>query len=181
MKSRFKAITALLALAMASGQAGAAIGSGDHDKSSLGAMPSGKEIADTQDLAIIGEGFLSGKTEPGPDVSAFTSTGNQASPSKVRDRSDVKSVSLVAHDQGRPVRLFPGLVLVASDADRPGNPAATTRLVQRKGSFAANFHPAAAGEPPVTVNAADPEPDSWAMLLAGLLGVGAIARRRMSS
>jgi len=183
MKSELKTIAASLVLAALSGQAGAAIQSGDHDKLPESVISSHKAIADTQDFVITGESSPSGRERREPDTTimlAYSPAMSQASPSRIHDVLAPRLSGRASNTLNQPAHASPGFLLGANDAYSPGSPVPETRLTRSKGSVAANFRHAANDQSPAMTTLPVPEPDNWAVLLAGLFGVGAIARRRMS-
>lgn len=187
MKSRLKSFAASLALAAVSGQAGAAIKSGDYDKLFLTVVSLGGAVAETRDLVTTRESSLPEKAALSAaqldltDASGFSLIRTEAFAPNGNHAYDLNLNGRVPFDRNKSARVSPGLHLVASDTGVSGGPVVAIRLAQSKGSVAANFHHAANGQSPAMTIPPVPEPDNWAMLLAGLLGVGAIARRRMSS
>ena len=71
---------------------------------------------------------------------------------------------------------------VANDSGGAGGSVTTTEIPRGNRPVAANVEPPADERLSAPATAAPvPEPGNWAIFLAGVLGAGAIARRRMSS
>ncbi|MBI3523844.1 MAG: hypothetical protein HY066_04845 [Betaproteobacteria bacterium] len=157
MKSRLelKVVAASLALAVTSGQAIAANKFGDHGNLVLTTVIPSAMAAITRESSPLKE------TTPGGEFGAKSNEGT-------------------APDPNHPARISSGLLLAA--ADRLDNPATAFPPSNGKDTAAAGFsHPA--GSPSSAMAAGtvpeSREPRNWAIVLAGLLGVGAIAHRRM--
>jgi hypothetical protein len=74
-----------------------------------------------------------------------------------------------------------GALQVLALTNSGNDPIRAFQTVRNEGPAAAKFNLTAEGKRPSGTGVPVPEPGSWATVLAGLLGVIAIARRRMSS
>ena len=128
-------------------------------------------------IHAVAADLRSGKPEAIAPVVLSAGSRERAVPAHVRPRADApEDLSPLAYGafalaeegsgeeipSGRSVRLYP---VARSDARARAAASAAKET----------------DESPRVKKASLPEPGSWAMILAGLLGVGAIARRRMSA
>ena len=224
MKPKLKALAASLALAVASGQAGAVIRTGDNGKlfqtvALPGNLPS-SGISYARDAEIAAERFASGSAtspaKPRPDMawttflfsathsaaygfavpvaftaggaggitaatyegSGFSKTGsNPFAPKALKAESNDHTTFGQHASSGTPPRLFS----VGDGSDGTASSVAPTRFHKTVGSVPETFNSSSKGQFTTPTTLSIPEPGNWAMVLAGLLGVGAIARRRISS
>ncbi|SRR5712691_2556810 len=156
MKPKLRALTASLFLAATSGSAGAVIRTSDNGALFLTTVSPGNVVSYTGDIGVAMDRLLSGRAElyANPTADPLRNTANRTA---LPDSNETASA-------GRSIRAITTI--------GPGTSAA-------KFNVTPNGRPSASTAPPPESNV--PEPNNWAILLAGLLGAGAIARRRMSS
>jgi len=187
LRLKFKVIAASLALSVAGGQAVAENKSGDHDNLVPTAIIPGTVLT-TKDTAITRESSPSKKTaleRSAINMLVFYPVGSDISASKYRDtpggKLGTKSSGGATLGLDHSAQTSPGFLLAANDADRLDNPVVASPPSNGKGLAVADFSHSANGQPSAMAAGAVPEPRNWVIVLAGLLGVGAIARRRMLS
>jgi hypothetical protein len=176
MKSKLKALAALVALAAAGGQAGAAIHAGDNGERFLTmVVSSGNPISYTRNPGLIADssGTADESSFPLPETEAFALGGDNAFHAKPSRQASLYRFDAV----GVRLSAFPA----ANGSSGAEGSVAATQIPQGRGSAATNPKPRVDGRLSAPAAASVPEPGSWAIFLAGVLGVGAIARRRMSS
>lgn len=184
MDLRLKAIACLLALVTISGEANATIKSGGRDNSVPSAALAAAAISDTTDAgigrvrpALAGLRTVQLGVTDGSDVSPL---GTDAYPPRGKYASGARRQRQGTSGRYGLDQTSPSVHSITDTGRAAGDtPAAARSVNMHAGTANPDFRGDIRFSPAVTTDAA-PEPGNWAMILASVLAIGAIARRRMS-